>query len=168
MSVLQFGLKSFFRPRIYEIIRDDAPADAIECSRMWERATITIGGANYAATREGRMSGAFYLERNSIRIARAEKLSASRRRFTIEVGARTLILQAASAFGRSFILTEHDVQIGGIAPLNWWARRWRAEFPVDLSLEVQAFLIWLVIILWRRAQVAVVTTSTINTTLASS
>lgn len=168
MSVLEFGLKSFFRPRVYEITRGDAPAGAIECSRMWERATITIDGASYAGAREGKMSGQFYLEANGNRLATAAKPSTRGRRFTVQVGDRTLTLQAASTFGRSFILTEHDVQIGGIIPLGWLSRKWRAEFPADLALEAQVFLIWLVIILWRRAQAAIVATSSINTTLGSS
>ena len=168
MSVLDFGLKSFFRPRLYEITRDDAPVGAIECSRMWERATITIDGARYAAAREGKMSGQFYLEVNGNRLATAEKPSTSGRRFTVQVGDRTLTLQAASTFGRSFILTEHDVQIGGINPLGWLSRKWQAEIPAGLALEVQVFLIWLFILLWRRAQAAIVATSTINTTLIGS
>lgn len=162
MSVLEFGLKSFFRPRIYEITRNDAPAGAIECSRMWERATIAIDGASYAAAREGKVSGAFYLETNGNRVATAEKSSG--RLFTVQIGDRTLTLKAASVFGRSFILTEHGVQIGAIAPVGWLMRKWRAEFPADLAPGVQAFVIWLVLILWRRAAVAVQFTSSINTT----
>ena len=169
MSVLECGLKSFFRPRTYEVTRDDAPAGAIECSRLWERATITIDGAGYAAGREGKMSGAFYLETtNGIRVATAEKPSMSGRTFTIQVGDRTLTLKAASTFGRSFILTEHDVQIGVLAPRGWSARKWRAELPADLTPVVQAFLIWLVIILWRRAQAAILVTSSISTAPGSS
>jgi hypothetical protein len=168
MSVLEFGLRSFFRPRIYDITRGSAPVGAIECSRMWERATIRIDGANYAAARDGKMSGAFYLEASGNRAATAEKPSMSGRLFTVRIGDRTLTLKAASTFGRSYVLTEHDVQIGAIAPLGWLARKWRAELPDDLAPEVQAFLIWLVIILWRRATAAVVATSSINTAVASS
>jgi hypothetical protein len=164
MSVLEFGLKSFFRPRIYEITRDDAPAGTIECSWMWERAIITIDGTSHVAAREGKMSGAFYLETNGNRVAIAEKPSTRGRLFTVQVGDRTLTLKAASTFGSSFILTEHDVQIGVIARLGWLTQKWRAALPADLALEVQAFLIWLVIILLRRTQGVILATSSINTT----
>jgi hypothetical protein len=167
MSFLEFRLTSFFRPRLYEITRGDALIGTIECSRMWERATITIDGAPYVAAREGNMSGLFYLEANGSRLVTAEKPSTKGRRFIVRVGDRTLTLHAASTFGRSFILTERDVQVGGITPLGWLNRKWQAEFPADLALEVQAFFIWLFIILWRRVQAAIVATLTINTTLAS-
>ncbi|MGB6536318.1 MAG: hypothetical protein WBF58_10185 [Xanthobacteraceae bacterium] len=154
MSTLEFGLKSFFRPRIYAIARDGAPAGEIECARMWERATITIGGTSCSAAREARMSGAFYLEANGVRLANAEKSSAMHRLFTMQVGGRTLVLKAASTFGRTFVLTERETQIGSIAPLGWFTRKCRAELPDDLAPEVQAFLIWLFIILLRRQQQA--------------
>jgi hypothetical protein len=167
MSVLEFGLKSFFRLRSYGISRDGAPVAEIDCSGMWERATITVGGAGYAAAREGKMSGAFYLEANGVRLASAEKPSAMHRLFTVQVGGRTLTLQAASAFGRAFVLTEHEAQIGSIAPLGWFTRKCKAELPDDLALEIQAFLIWLVIVLWRRQQQAAATATTVTYTVGS-
>lgn len=168
MSVLEFGLRSFFRPRIYDIARGRVSVGLIECSRMWERATITIDGTSYAAARDGKVSGAFYLDANGSRPVTAEKPSMSGRLFTVRVGDRTLTLKAASMFGRSYVLTEQDAQIGAIAPQGWLARKWQAELPNDLAPEAQAFLIWLVIILWRRAQAAVVATSSINTAVVGS
>jgi hypothetical protein len=165
--VLEFGLKSVFRPRIYEITRDGALAAVIACSRMWERATITIDGVDYAAAREGKMSGAFYLEADGNRVASTQKPSLKGRQFTVQVGERTLTLKSASVFGRSYVLTENGVQIGVLRPLGWLSRQWQAEFPDDLAFPVQVFLVWLVIVLWRRAQVIVAATTPVNTALAS-
>ena len=166
MSVLEFGLKSFFRPRIYGIVRDGAPVGEIECARMWERATITIGGTSYSAAREGKMSAGFYLETNGNRLASAEKPSAMHRLFAVQVGGRTLTLKAGSTFGRAFVLTEREVQIGSIAPLGWFTRKCRAELPDDLAPEVEAFLIWLVILLWRRQEQAAIAAEVTTITAA--
>lgn len=155
VSALEFGLKSFFRTRIYAISRNGAPVGEIECAPMWERAAIAIGGTTYLAGREGKVTGKFYLQANgNRRLVSAEKPSALRRLFTVQAGGRTLTLKAASAFGRAFVLTEREIQVGSIAPLGWFTRKCRAELPDDLALEVQAFLIWLVILLWRRQEQA--------------
>jgi hypothetical protein len=62
------------------------------------------------------MSGAFYLEIDGNRLASAEKPSAFRRLFTVQVGVKSYTLKAESAFGNAFVLTEHDREIGSIAP----------------------------------------------------
>ena len=151
MSVLQFGLKSFFRPRTYSIAHEGAPVGEIAFAKRWERATITIGGTSYTAAREGKISGAFYLEANGKRLASADKPSARTPLFTVRVGGRTLTLKKASFFARAYILTEGNVQIGSIAPIGWFGGKSKAELPDDLALEFQAFLIWLVIVMQRRA-----------------
>lgn len=150
MSVLEFGLKGFFTQRTYSLTGNGLPVGVIECSRMWEQATITIGTTSYTAAREGKMSGLFYLEANGIRLASAEKPSSLHRLFTVRAGGRTFSLKAASAFGRAFVFTENDVEIGKIARRGIFSSKSTAELPDDLAVEVQAFLIWLVIIIWRR------------------
>ena len=153
MSVLQFGSKSFFQSRIYRIARDGIPVGEIACAKRWESATITIGGTNYTAARAGKTSGAFYLETNGNRLADADQPSARNRLFTVRIGGRTLTLKTASIFARAFILTERDVEIGSIAPVGWFSGRSKAELPDDLAPEAQAFLIWLIILMQRRAMV---------------
>ena len=151
MNILQFGLKSFFRPRTYGIDRQGAPVGEIAFAKRWEGATITIGGTSYTAAREGKMSGALYMEKNGNRLADADKPSARKPLFTVRVGGRTLTLKKASFFARTFALTEGDRQIGSIAPIGWVGRKCKAELPDDLALEIQAFVIWLAIIMQRRA-----------------
>ena len=167
MSALEFGLKSYFQLRLYSIARDGAPVGEIDCARLWERATITVGGTTYSAAREGKMSGAFYLEANGNRLVSAEKPSALHRLFIVQVDGRTYTLKAAGAFGRAFVLTEHEVQIGSIAPNGWFSRTCTAELPDDLALEVKAFVIWLVIVMWRRQEQAAIAATTETTVTAA-
>lgn len=153
MNILQFGRKSFFRPRMYRIDRDGAQVGEIESTRLWEGATITLDGTRYIAGREGRMTGAFYVETNGSRLASADKPSARKSLFTVHAGGRTLTLKKASMFSRAYIVTEGAVQIASIAPIGWFWGRCNAVFPDDLEPGVQAFLIWLVIVMTRRAMV---------------
>ncbi len=150
MSLLEFFPKSFFSMRRFRIVRDGVPVGEIDGGRMREQATITIGGATYAAAREGLMSGAYYLEAGGKRLASAERPSVFSRRFTLQTGAKTYSFGAASAFGRSFALTENGVDVGTIARESFFSRRSMAKLPDDLGLEVKAFLIWLVILMWQR------------------
>ena len=39
---------------------------------------------------------------------------------------------------------------GSIAPLGLFRRKAKADLPDDLALEIKAFLIWLVVVMWKR------------------
>ena len=151
MTVLEFGLKSFFRRRKYRIDRDGAQVGEIECARRWEGATVMFDGTRYTAGRDGKMSGAFYIETNGGRLASADKPGAWKPLFTIRANGRTITLKKASVFSRGYVVTESDVQIGTIAPDGWFWGFFKAELPDELGPGLQAFLIWLVIVMTRRA-----------------
>jgi hypothetical protein len=152
MSSLEFGPKSLFTMRNYDIVKSGAPVGEIVGRRMG--ATITIGGKSYAAAREGVMSSAYYLEADGNRVARAERASGFKGGFTLQTGGRTYLLRTASALGRAFVLTENEIKVGSIARNGFFSRMSTAELPDNLALEVQAFLIWLVIVMWQRQVLA--------------
>jgi hypothetical protein len=154
MSSLEFGPKSHFTTQNYGIVKSGVPVGEIVGRRMGGGATITIGGKSYAVAREGVMSGAYYLEADGNRIARAERTSAFKGSFTLQAGGRTYLLSPASVFGRAFVLTENAVKVGSIARNGFFSRMSTAELPDDLALEVRAFLIWLVIAMWQRQVMA--------------
>lgn len=154
MSLLEFGPKGFFNARHYNIGQNGVPVGEIDCATMRGEATITVGGARYTASRESIMGSAFHLEANGKRLAAAERSSAFRGRFTVQVGARTYSLGVASLFGRAFVLSENGVEIGSIARQGFFNRKSKAELPDELPLEVKAFLIWLVIVMWQRQMLA--------------
>jgi hypothetical protein len=150
MSLLEFGPRSWFSGRVYGIVQDGTPIGEIDCAWLREQGTIKIGSAGYTASREGLASGAFFLEANGTHLISAEKPSALHRLFTVQIGGRAYTLKGASTFGRAFVLTESDREVGSIAPQGFFGRKAKANLPDDLSLEVRAFLIWLVIIMWKR------------------
>jgi hypothetical protein len=51
---------------------------------------------------------------------------------------------------RAFELLDGERQIGAIAPESAWTRRATADLPPDWPAPITAFVIWLVIILWKR------------------
>ena len=117
-----------------------------------QRESLLSGeGAPYRVFREGMASGAYVLQDAGGRAAaRAEKPSAFSRCFVIEHAGRRMVLEAISPFGRAFVLTERDAEVGSVRPEGFVSRRATASFPEDLPLPVKVFMLWLVIILWRR------------------
>jgi hypothetical protein len=150
VSKLEFGPKGFFNRRRYSVEHNGLPVAEIACTIIGAKATITIGGESYRAAREGVMSGAFYLEANGSRIASAEKPNLFHRLFAVRCGTRAFTLKSAAAFGRAYVLTENEAAIGTITRQGFFGRKFSPELPDDLTLEFKLFLIWLVIVLWRR------------------
>jgi hypothetical protein len=51
---------------------------------------------------------------------------------------------------RAFALMDGEREIGAISPESTWTRRATADLSPDLPVPIQAFVIWLVILLWKR------------------
>jgi hypothetical protein len=115
-----------------------------------ERANVRIGDEDYKLGRYAFVRGTFELRHGGVRVAKATK-RALIRSFDVEAGGRRFKLSAISMFGRAMGLYENGQLIGKMAPFGIWSRRANVNFPDDLPLEVRVFLIWLVLILWRRA-----------------
>ncbi len=127
------------------------PIADIDMSVWRERAQLTIDGRPYEVYREGLMSGAFVLASGETVLARAEKPSAVRRSFDVESGGERVTLRARSAFRRELVLLAGSQCVGGVVPDSAFTRRARAELPSRLPLPVDVFIIWLTVLLWKRA-----------------
>jgi hypothetical protein len=153
MSTLEFFPNRTFSMRLYTLMRDGVEIGQIDCGGARRPAALTVGSASYNPVSEGVLRTKFHLDAGGTRIADVELAGTFFRRFVVHAGAKTCTLKVASWFGRSFILTENDVEVGRIARSGFFTARCRAELPDDLPLPVQAFLIWLVLITWRRQAV---------------
>ena len=60
------------------------------------------------------------------------------------------MLRMASRLRRRFVLIEGDREIGAIRPAHLFSRSALADLPDDLPLAVRIFMIWLVLLLWKR------------------
>ena len=136
-------------------VRQDGDTIAdIDLSWLGERAEIRAGGQTYSAYRESLLAGTFVLRSGERALARARKASAFARAFAIDLAGRPLELKATSFWGREFGLFENGTQVGRIGPAGWFGRRAVIDLPPDVPLPAQLFLLWLVLVLWQRADAA--------------
>ena|SRR5271157_3624054 len=135
----------------FSVLRDGSPVAEIDVSWFREKGTLTVDGVQYPVYREHLMSGAFILEFNGTQLARAEKPSALFRCFLVKHAGQTYTLKAETALFRKFVLLENDREVGSITPEGPIIRNAMVDLPDNLPLPVQVFLIWLTVILWKRA-----------------
>lgn len=149
--MLQIAPKHWYS---WDVTATDESGEVADIATSWwrEKGTLTVDGQMYRAYREAPTSGAFVLEHAGSVLARAEKPSIARREFVIHHAGREFILRARSRFRRVFVLLEGSGEVGRLAPRNAFTRTAAADFPRDLPLPVRAFIVWLTMIAWRRAQ----------------
>lgn len=128
----------------------EGAVEQIDMAWVREHAEVTIGDDRYRVTKTAPFGGGFEMTRDGQVVASAGKRMMVRT-FDVQAGERHFELSALSIFGRAFGLFENGQQIGTMSPVSMWGRTARADFPDDIPRDVQVFLIWLVLILWRRA-----------------
>ncbi len=128
-----------------------SPVAEIDMAAFREKAEVMIGEVACRVYREGWMSGPFVLESGGHVLMRAVKPSAFRRSFDLAYDDCRYTLRARSAFGRTFVLLEEERLLGTVAPDHAFTRKLTAELPEAMPLAVRVFILWLVILLWKRA-----------------
>jgi hypothetical protein len=164
MSTIEFFPSKSYSIRRYTLTRDGAEIGQIDCGGVRGTAAIVLGGVSggttYTPVIDSVARGKFHLEANGARVAGAQSAGFWFRHFNVQAGTRSYTLTMASWFGRRFALMENGTELGRIGVTNAFSGRARAELPDGMPLEVQAFLIWLVISTWRRAAAATVVAGT--------
>jgi hypothetical protein len=134
----------------FAVINGDRTIAELDLSSWRERAEILIGGVTHQVYRERAMGGDFIIDAGGRELARATKPSAFRHTMIVHYRGKDYTLRKPSVWGRAFALMDGDRQIGSVAPTSTWTRRATAELPPDWPVPITAFVIWLVILLWRR------------------
>ena len=134
----------------YTVTSGDKTLATLDLSSWRERAEIVIGDVTHRVFREGSFSGDFIIERGGQQLARATKPSAFRNTFIVHYNGRDYTLRKESVWRRTFVLMDDDRVIGVIKPERVMSRRADADLPGDWPAPIKAFVIWLVIILWKR------------------
>ncbi len=142
----------------YEITNNGERIVDIHQSWFREEGELTILGEKYQV-RKPSMRSVFLLEQNGVTVARAEKPSAFKRTMFVDYNGVRYTLRPESIWRRRFVLQVGDQVIGSIERRNGWSRKVRVQLP-DLSLPVTIFMTWLVIMLWRRDDAAVLSAAT--------
>ncbi|MFQ5568745.1 MAG: hypothetical protein ACE5G0_03660 [Rhodothermales bacterium] len=134
----------------FTIYDGDVSVADLDLAVFKEAGTLHIGGIACTMYREGLMSGAFVLEAEGYVLVRAEKPSALIRMFEVTYDDKRYMLKARAAFFRAFELLEGEQRIGVLSPDHAFTRKMTADLPEAMPLAVRVFIIWLVLILWKR------------------
>jgi len=134
----------------FAVMHGDRTVAVLDLSSWRERAEIVIGEVTHRVYREHAMSGDFIIEAGGRQLARATKPSAFRHTIIVHYRGKDYTLRKPSVWRRAFVLMDGERQIGSIAPASTWTRRATAELPPDWPAPITAFVIWLVIVLWKR------------------
>jgi hypothetical protein len=135
-----------------EVLENAVPVASINFAAWGEAGELIVQGSRYRVYRESPLSGNFILEENGNRITSAKKPNPLLRAFFLEYAGRQYKLKAKSPLGRTFVLQEYAQSIGSICPEHAFTRKAIVDLPASIPLAVRIFLVWLVMILWRRPQ----------------
>lgn len=134
----------------YAVMCGDRTVAQLDLSSWRERGEIVIGDVTHRVFRERGMGGDFVIEVGGRKLAGATKPSAFRHTIIVHYGGRDYTLNKPSMWRREFALMDGARQIATIAPESVWTRRAIADFEADWPTPIKAFVIWLVLILWKR------------------
>jgi hypothetical protein len=134
----------------FNVVGGERTLATLDLSCWREKAEILVEDVPHRVFREGVMSGDFVLERGDQVLARATKPSAFRNAFIVTYNGKSYMLRRASAWRRASVLLDEERQIGSVLPDSVWTRQATADLPRDWPMPIKAFIIWLVIILWKR------------------
>lgn len=136
----------------YEIIDGEAAVGVIAMGFASESAEIEIEGSIYKAYREGFLHGAFLFRSEEAGVlASAEKPSAFERSFRVSFDDQIYTLEAESPIFRKFVLLENNSVVGSISPDGILTAESTIDLPAKFPVHIQAFMFWLVALLWKRA-----------------
>ena len=135
----------------YDVSDKSGHVATVSLRWLGEAGRVALRGRTYEIGRDGWLSGAFYIEERGNRLASAKKSSAFVRSFEVSTSSGRFTLRAKSPFARTFILERKGRIVGSIRPVGLFTRKAMIDLPKEVPLEVQVFLTWLVVVLWKRA-----------------
>lgn len=130
----------------------DGDQEVAELSIGWfsETGTATAEGRAMQLRREHVAGGAFELEVGGTLIAKAYKPSLFRNRFELDFGNVRIILERESLLGFAFVIRRGRDVLGRIERPNVFTREAEIDLPDEWPIPLKLFVIWLVLIIWRR------------------
>jgi hypothetical protein len=118
---------------------------------VWrENGEIVAGERRYAFQRAGRRH--FELVEKGQAEAVADRPSFWGGSWTIEAGERRYELARGGWLTRRYDLLRDGEKVGQVAPRGWGSRGGDADLPAELPVAAQAFVVAIVLTLWRREE----------------
>lgn len=122
----------------------------VEFQWLSEQGLISTPRGQYRVSKSGILSGSWILSQGGKPMADARKPNPFTRRFEIDFGDRSAVLEPESALFRPMILTMPDGGGGRIAPLHPFTRRATMDMA-GVPFHMQCFAFWLAALMWKRA-----------------
>jgi len=138
----------------FTIYEDNKAIAKIDLAWLREAGELNLDGSNYKVYREGLVSGSFIIEKEGMVLARAEKPSALIRSYKVNYNNKSYVLEAVSALLREFVLREGGQAIGSVRPEGAFTKKAIIDLPADIEMPVRIFMVWLILILWKRDEAA--------------
>jgi len=133
------------------LFENDTEIGTIQFSGWREAGALTIKGSTYRVYRESLMGPFLLAGTGAVILARAEKPSALYRTFVFQHVEKKYTLEAKFSWSTKFILLDSGRAVGSIYPEGTLKRKAMGDLPEEIPLPVRIFMLWLVMILWRRA-----------------
>ncbi len=114
-----------------------------------EGSTLWIQGTEFVLRRESLLSGNYLLLQGGLEVARGEKPSFVSRRMLGHINGRTYELKPETIFTSKYVVRLDGVKVGHIGPRPVLFPH-SAEFPDELTLAQQVFLVALASLMWAR------------------
>ncbi len=134
----------------YKVLRGDVCFAQFDFGWWRSRGEIVIDRAVYQIQREGFFTGDFVMRKGTETVVSATKPSFSQRRFWIVYDDVAYILASRSSFERKFILQADGIEVGAVRPNGLLSRTAIVDLPPDMPLDLQMFLTWLAVMMWKR------------------
>ena len=144
------GIPSGFFTRNFEIIAQEHSVARVTMPWNKRSALFKLEGYQYETTPQGWFANNFILKRSSGMLVSAKREGLFSQKIRILVDQREIILMPAGFFARNFNLVENDNIVGQVSVKSIFTGKFLASLPDNLSLQMQIFILSLVLLMWRQ------------------
>ncbi|MFC1661571.1 hypothetical protein ACFL3S_08995 [Gemmatimonadota bacterium] len=131
----------------YRILEGDREVTHLHLRLLRDRGVFEVEGKEYRIDVEGFFLGRFELLDGTTVLARAER---KKRKIEVRTGGHRITLEPRGWLARSFDVRITTGSLGSICSLGWAGFSAEADLPAELALPLRVFLVYLVLVTWRR------------------
>lgn len=116
---------------------------------MGRSGTIVVDGEPFRVRSQGVLTRAWDLWQGSSLVASASK-RAFGSQFEVDLDGVRIELQRPSLFSSGFVVKQGSQMIGTLERGGWFSRNMVGELPDKWAPQHRAFVMWMVMMIWRR------------------
>jgi hypothetical protein len=131
------------------ISMDGCPSGDMTFAWMGRSGTIVVAGESFHVRSQGLLTRSWDLWQGSSLLASASKRALGSQ-FEVDLDGVRFELQRPSLFGRGFVVKQGSGTIGSLERGGWFSRNMVGDLPDTWAPEQRAFVMWLVMMVWRR------------------